>query len=785
MHLYDQAVSIASLTSAWQKVKAKGKAGGIDNISVAEACRTESTWLPALAHELAERTYRPLPYLAASFPKPSGGLRGISLPAVSDKVCQTAVLDVLQPVLEPRFSPASYAYRPDKGAARCVHRIVHAVRNEGRAWLLACDIDNFFDSIDRKVLLENLGAILDDAELVRLIAMWVEMGKVGHDQQWRDTGRGIPQGAVISGLLANLYLNGLDRDLSGPAHGYVRYADNLLFMTASEAEAQDLLRRAQAGLASPLGLALNDDVQSGSSAQGIQFLGVLIGTSGVQLTPAKLQELLSRFDGVAASAITPGTLADLYESMHGIGAYYGQLLDQQTLEQLDERIYENIKKSLACHGYHAGFSSRKDLLLAVRNITFLSARYLLGGRRVADQLLAEAFPPPPAPVRPTPSARADFDKRTPSSQPPQVRSDVPEAAPPSSREVVAQRKREYEKKARSGAELLVSSFGAYVGTKQQQVYVLLHRRVIATEGIGMLKHVVIASPAVSLSSNLLYVCAREGISVDFVDMQGRPFARLQTDDDPSVDLQLAQLSAIRDGRGGLIARTIVSGKVTNQINFLRYLLKSHRDADKKSATLHIIGLIEAVQCETVPLAAFDTDLDTLRGKLFAVEGRCAALYWDAIRLLLADVIAVPPRQGQGAEDLFNSLLNYGYGILYARVWQAVSAQRLNPHLSYLHADQPGKPTLVYDLVEEFRQEAVDRCVIAMLDRKADLSQSDGKLTEDTRKKLAAKVLTRLETPVPYHGSPTLLSDVIASQARLFRYVLLGASPAYHTYHLKW
>ena len=755
----------------------------MDQVDIVKATRTEGTWLTLLAQQLQHRTYRPLPYLSATIPKSNGETRGISLPAIVDKVCQTAVLGVLQPLLEPRFSPASYAYRPDKGAARCIRRILHAVRHEHRTWLMACDIDDYFDSIDRTVLLDQFGRNVADADIQRLVAMWVEMGKVDHDQQWHDSGRGIPQGSVISGLLANLYLTEADHQLAPAGEGYVRYADNLLFMTTSENEAQEALLKTRTLLADGLGLALNDEVASGPVDGGVEFLGVIVGVAGVKLSPAKLQELFARFDSVAGSVITPSALGSMHEEMRGIAAYYGELLDQRVLESLDGHIFDNLVRGLQIHGYHGGFSSRKDVLLALRNISYLSAKYVMGGNRVSDQLLASAFAPI-ASIRFDPS-KTPVPARGPASPPPASQSAAEPGVPPAAEQVVAQRKKEYEKRARGGSELLVSAFGAYVGVRQQQVYVMLNRKVVASEGIGLLKHVVISSPAVSISSNLLFSCAQEGISVDFVDKQGRPFARLQTDDDPSVDLQLAQLAAIQDGRGGAIARAIVSGKITNQLNLLKYLLKSHRSPEQHSSVLRIIGLMQTVQHEETALARFDQDLGTLRGKLFAIEGRCAALYWDAIRLVLSNVVEVPSREGQGAGDLFNSLLNYGYGILYSRVWQGVSAQRLNPHISYLHSDQPGKPTLVYDLVEEFRQDAVDRCVVAMIDQRTILGQTDGKLTDETRKKLATKVLSRMEVPVLYHGTHTPLSDVMASQARLFRYVLLGASPAYHTYHLKW
>ena len=392
--LYEQCSTPAALTTAWQRVKAKGKAGGVDHINVVEAARTESTWLTLLAQQLELRTYRPLPYLSLAISKSNGEKRGISLPAIVDKVCQTAVLDVLQPMLEPRFSPISYAYRPDKGASRCIRRVLHAIRNEHRTWLMACDIDNFFDSIDRSVLLDKLGCAVDDADIQRLVAMWISMGKVDHDQQWHDSGRGIPQGSVISGLLANLYLTDVDRLLAPAGEGSVRYADNILFITTSEREAQEALLRTRGMLADGLGLTLNEEVTSGPADVGIEFLGVIVGTAGVQLSPAKLQELLARFYSLTDSVVTASVLGSMHEELRGIAAYYGELLDQRTLESLDRCIFDNLAKGLQSHGYRGGFSSRKDLLLALRNISYLSAKYVMGGNRVSDQLLASAFSPP-------------------------------------------------------------------------------------------------------------------------------------------------------------------------------------------------------------------------------------------------------------------------------------------------------------------------------------------------------------------------------------------------------
>ena len=113
-------------------------------------------------------------------------------------------------------------------------------------------------------------------------------------------------------------------------------------------------------------------------------------------------------------------------------------------------------------------------------------------------------------------------------------------------------------------------------------------------------------------------------------------------------------------------------------------------------------------------------------------------------------MAWPGRETRGATDRFNSALNYGYGILYAKVEQALVLAGLDPYGGFLHADRPGKPSLVLDLIEEFRQTVVDRTIIGMVNKHVAIEQDENdRLTETTRKKIAEKVLERLESSEMY------------------------------------
>lgn len=178
-------------------------------------------------------------------------------------------------------------------------------------------------------------------------------------------------------------------------------------------------------------------------------------------------------------------------------------------------------------------------------------------------------------------------------------------------------------------------------------------------------------------------------------------------------------------------------------------------------------------------------LKILRGKLFAIEGQASSCYWEIIERMLNDDIEFEGRVRQGATDLVNSLLNYGYGILYSRIWEATLKAGLNPYISYLHKPQKGKPTLVFDLIEEFRQQAVDRAVYALITKGEELKMEKGVLSNDTRRKVAEKVLERINTVESFRARKMRLSQIMKDQAKAVAEFLEGKVTSYRPYIGKW
>ncbi len=297
--------------------------------------------------------------------------------------------------------------------------------------------------------------------------------------------------------------------------------------------------------------------------------------------------------------------------------------------------------------------------------------------------------------------------------------------------------------------------------------------------------IIIGSPGVSVSAELIQACCDRGIRISFLTRRGLPFAMLSSPMlTATVAIRRAQLAAYDDRRGVELARAIVRGKLGNQAALLKYFGKYLKTVDREGfATLErIVAALEAGRRQTAKVEA-DT-IDQARETLLAIEGNAGRAYWNGVRLLLPEDAGFDAREHRGAVDPVNSALNYGYGILYAQVWGAIMNAGLEPFAGFLHVDRPGKPSLVLDLIEEFRQPVVDRAVIAAASRGMELATREGMLTDASRKAVAGAVLERMEGEVTFQGRRRQLKSIIQIQARAVAGFVRG-SAKYRPFAFKW
>ena len=243
---------------------ANGGGPGGDGITI-EAFQSDlENHLAHLASALAEGRYRPGPLRQFRVDKPDGRSRKLAVPCVVDRVAQTAVLQALTPALDARMADESFAYRPGRSVAQALAVARSAIAG-GYSWIVDADIERFFDSIPHRPLLRELTIWLDDCRFLGLIGLWL--------RAFAPAGCGLPQGAPLSPLLANLYLHPLDRILAAAGILGVRYADDLILLCRSR-DVAERARRIASGALKASGLRLHaDKTRIAHVSAGVVFLG--------------------------------------------------------------------------------------------------------------------------------------------------------------------------------------------------------------------------------------------------------------------------------------------------------------------------------------------------------------------------------------------------------------------------------------------------------------------------------------------------------------------------------
>jgi CRISPR-associated protein Cas1 len=343
----------------------------------------------------------------------------------------------------------------------------------------------------------------------------------------------------------------------------------------------------------------------------------------------------------------------------------------------------------------------------------------------------------------------------------------------------------YVAQAEDAAQLILSGFGMYLGKKSERLQVKLGGKAVYEFPFFRISEVIVASRGVSLSSDLLKEFCERGIRLSFVEASGRPYAMLSSPVlTATVESRREQLLAYSDQRGLDFARLIVRGKVRNQRHLLQYFGKylKQSDAERFGVVSALMPRLRTLELQVKQMEG--TSIEQKRAELMGLEGVAGRLYWQGVRTIVESKAEFMERVHQGAADAFNALLNYGYGILYSHVWGAVVNAGLEPFAGYLHVDRPGKPSLVLDMVEEFRQPVVDRTVIAFTNLGQPIAMDNGMLDEVTRKAIGQKILERLGSRESFRGQQYQIRSIIQMQARSLVSFLRGKS-AYKPFSFRW
>ena len=272
--LIDKVYAPRTLRAAFERVKANDGAPGVDHVTVRDFEAHLEENLARLSRSLRDGTYRPQAVRRAWVPKPGRKeKRPLGIPTVRDRVAQTALRSVLEPIFERDFAEHSYGFRPGRGAKDALREVARLLR-EGHSWVVDADIRSYFDSIPRERLLARVAEKIADGRVLALLGAYLEQEVMEGLERWTPEA-GTPQGAVISPLLSNIYLDPLDHKMAERGYVMVRYADDFVILCRTEAEARGALAEVEAWM-EEAGLRLHPEktrVVDAREPGGFDFLG--------------------------------------------------------------------------------------------------------------------------------------------------------------------------------------------------------------------------------------------------------------------------------------------------------------------------------------------------------------------------------------------------------------------------------------------------------------------------------------------------------------------------------
>ena len=369
--LYDKVHREDILTHAYRLSRAARGAAGVDGVDFADidAAGVES-WLTALRKDLHDRTYRPAPVRRVMIPKPDGGERPLGIPTIRDRVVQTAVKLVLEPIFEADFEDSAYGYRPQRSAQDAV-QAVHTALCEGYTDVVDADLSKYFDTIPHQELLQSVARRVVDRHILHLVRMWLRVPVEERDAQGRRrmTGgkrstRGTPQGGVISPLLANIYMHRFLRAWRQRDKGrqyrarVISYADDFVIVSRGHAAAALAWTR---HVMTHIGLTLNDAKTSIRNArtETFDFLGYTLGSAissvdghwYLAAKPSKksLQRVKATVRGVLASGNQdpwPQVVADLSRRLRGWARYFNYGSRTAAYQAVDRYVTATVRQFL-------------------------------------------------------------------------------------------------------------------------------------------------------------------------------------------------------------------------------------------------------------------------------------------------------------------------------------------------------------------------------------------------------------------------------------------------------
>lgn len=654
--------------------------------------------------------------------------------------------------------------------------------------------------------------------MLELIAMWVKTGAVTGNK-YVTAGKGVAQGGVISPLLSNIYLHSFDKALETRGTANVRYADNIVLLAKDPEPLKEEYFFSIDFLRQTLLLEINKNPKPFFTPdEGFSFCGIFFKDRKKLIDEPRLEGFKKKLPAVIRSTQAGEFVEKVNFHLDGIRRYYGFADAHLQLRELDEVIEKALADRVRVEFSKQTIKSFKEAKEILFKLHLLSIQEEEAKKEFVNRVLnrlkekqqrtsktdsGKGEPDRKGSLKPgTPELKTPGDEQKLRSQkkpaaelkpgetasyPAPAGGAVikPEEAAASAQKKVEKKKKYYHRIWFSNLDLCITTPGMVVGKNSEMISARLQGKIIRSASMRSTKSVLIAAKGVSLSSDLVFALAEKDIRMDFFDGIGRPVASLIPAESQFYTMTRLQSEAASSEKGVHIAKELISAKVRNQIATLKYFTKA-RNGDptqKKEIARYVSQLHRAASLiDEIPEANPPQDW---RNKMLGYEGSAGAVYWECIKLLIGSSVYFEHREHQGSKDLVNMMFNYAYGVLYVKISGAVTITGLNPNTGFLHADQKGKQTLVFDLIEPFRAPIADRTIITMINLKMKTETEGELLSKGTKDILLKKIISRFHTEFLYRGKKQSYADIIPAMIKELSLYLKGEKQHFKAYRAKW
>lgn len=346
--LLEMALTRENLQTAWKRVKANKGAAGVDGLDIEQTAQVIRQNWPDIRQQLLAGRYRPSPVRKVMIPKPDGSQRELGIPTVTDRLIQQALLQVLQPLIDPTFSEHSHGFRPGRRGIDAV-KAARSYVQSGKRVVVDVDLAKFFDRVNHDILIDRLRKRVDDAGVIRLIRAYLNAG-IMDGGLVMERNMGTPQGGPLSPLLANVLLDDVDKVLEARGYSFARYADDCNVYVGSRQAGERvmaLLRKLYTGLK----LQINEAKSAVGSAFGRKFLGYAlwmgkskevkcaVAKKALDNFKARIRRLTGRMGGRSMAQV----VEKLRPYLLGWKAYFGLAQTPKVWRELDEWLRHRLR----------------------------------------------------------------------------------------------------------------------------------------------------------------------------------------------------------------------------------------------------------------------------------------------------------------------------------------------------------------------------------------------------------------------------------------------------------